>query len=299
MLKNLRNINLLRTFECAARLQSYGAAGSELCISQAAVSQQMRQLEQELRCQLFLRKGRKMLLTQQGETLYSYTQQAFTTLQQGINEIADEGIAGSLTITSTQAFTALWLMPRLHKFSKLHPDIKINVTSSSEFADLTQQHIDLAIRFGINVEQKTDPNYTCEYFGEEPVYPICSAQLAQTIKLNNARDLLTAWLIRLELPNPYEWEQWFESAGVQNHQQHQQWTQVNSTDMAINAVLNGHGITLAAKYLCQPHLTSGQLIVPVDIPHPNVIKRYLVFAPDSAKKARLAVFSDWLKQEMS
>ena len=298
MLKNLRNINLLRTFEAAARHQSYGAAAAELCISQAAVSQQMRQLEQELGCQLFLRKGRKMLLTQQGETLLRYTQQAFTSLQQGINEITDEGIAGSLTITSTQAFTTLWLMPRLHKFSKLHPDIKINVTSSSDFADLKQQHIDLAIRFGINVEQHTDSNYICQYFGEEPAYPICSAQLADTIQLKCAKDLLNAWLIRLELPNPYDWEQWFESAGVVGHQQHQQWTQVNSTDMAINAVLNGHGITLAAKYLCEPHLTSGQLVVPLDIPHPNVIKRYLVFDPDSAKKERTAVFTDWLQKEM-
>lgn len=298
MLKNLRNINLLRTFESAARHQGYGSAATELHVSQAAVSQQMRQLESELNCQLFIRKGRKMVLTQQGTTLLNTTQQAFSLLQTGINEITTESLNGSLTITSTQAFTTLWLMPRLHKFSELHPDIKINVTSSSDFADLKQQHIDLAIRFGINVEKNTSSDHVCEYFGEAPAYPICSAQLAETISMKKAEDLLKAWLIRLEQPNPYDWASWFDHAGVEAHQHHQQWTQVNSTDMALNAVLNGHGVTLAAKYLCTQHLESGQLIVPFDIPHPNVIKRYLVFDPTSAKKARLKVFTDWLVTEM-
>ena len=299
MLKNLKNINLLRTFECAARHQSYSDAAEEICISQAAVSQQMRQLEQELNCQLFLRTGKKMLLTQQGQTLLGTSQRAFSILQTGINEIREADISGSLTITSTQAFTALWLMPRLHRFSEQHPGININVTSSSGFADLKQQHIDLAIRFGVNVEQNTENDYTCEYFGEDPAYPICSAQLAQSLQLKEAKDLLRAWLIRLEQPNPYEWDLWFEHASVENYQQHQEWTQVNSTDMALNAVLNGHGVTLAAKYLCTQHLESGQLVVPVNIPHPNVIKRFLVFDPNSAKRARLAVFVNWLKTEMS
>ena len=299
MLKKIKNINLLRSFECAARHESYGLAAAELCISQAAVSQQMRQLESELGCQLFLRTGRKMLLTQSGKTLLDATVKAFSILELGVNTINDEGVAGSLTITSTQAFTALWLMPRLHKFSEQHPNIKIKVSSSSGFVDLKQQHIDLAIRFGVQVEQHTSEGYVCEYFGEDPAFPICSAQLAQNLKLQQPQDLLNAWLIKLEQPNPYEWQPWFEQAGVKGYTEHQQWTQVNSTDMALNAVLNGHGVTLAARYLCSEHLASGQLVVPINQPHPNVIKRYLVFDSNSSKRARLKVFCDWLKAEMA
>ena len=99
----LKNINLLHSFECAARHQSYSKAATELCISQAAISQQMRQLEENLSTRLFLRKGKSMLLTQQGKTLLLGAQHAFKVLEKSINEITVEEIAGSLTISSTQA----------------------------------------------------------------------------------------------------------------------------------------------------------------------------------------------------
>lgn len=295
----LKNFNLYKSFECAARHQSYSKAAVELCISQAAVSQQMRQLEDTIGSKLFLRKNKQMLLTQKGLTLFEATKQALEILQKSINELKDEGIAGSLTITSTQAFTSLWLMPRLHKFSKLHPEIEIRVMSSSSFDDLKQQHIDLAIRFGINVEERTDASYTCEYFGEDPVYPICSAQLASSQNFNEPKDLLKSWLVSLENPGSYDWDTWFENVGIKEYQQHQHWTKVHSTDMALNAVLNGHGFTLAARYLCIQQLNLGQLVMPVNIPHPNTVKRYLVFDADSARISRIKVFSKWLKTEMS
>ena len=100
--KRLNHLNALRTFESAARHQSYSKAAEELFVSQAAVSQQMRQLEQGLQAKLFLRVGRTMQLTQSGEKLFHATSQAFTTLIQGLNSIQCEGIAGDLTVTSTQ-----------------------------------------------------------------------------------------------------------------------------------------------------------------------------------------------------
>lgn len=294
----LRNFNLYRSFECAARHHSYSKAASELCISQAAVSQQMRQLEEEIGSKLFLRKDKQMLLTQKGKTLFEATKQAFAILHKSINEIKNEGIAGSLTITSTQAFASLWLMPKLNKFSMLYPDIEIRVMSSPGFDDIKQQHIDLAIRFGLNVEENTDPTLTCEYFGEDPVYPVCSSQLAQTQSFKTPIDLLNTWLVSLESPSPYDWPAWFESTDTKEYKKHQHWTKVNSTDIALSAVLNGHGFTLAVRYLCIQQLINGQLVIPVNIPHPNVVKRYLVFDADSARIARIKVFAAWLKQEM-
>jgi len=297
--KALKNINLLYSFECAARHQSYSKAATELCISQAAVSQQMRQLEDNLATQLFLRKGKSMLLTQQGKTLLSGTQQAFNLLEKSINEITVEEITGSLTISSTQAFTTLWLMPKLSKFSMLFPNINIRVMSSPQFEDLKEQHIDLAIRFGPGVKDKTDASLTCEYFGEAPVYPVCSAALAKKISFKTPKDLFNTWLVSLENPGCYDWPSWFEYANTQGYQDHQQWTEVHSTDMALNAVLNDHGFTLAAQYLIIEQLKSGQLVMPVNIPHPNVVKRYFVYDKSSPKLARLNVFTHWLKQEMN
>ena len=293
----LKNINLLHSFECAARHQSYSKAAAELCISQAAVSQQMRQLEENLSAQLFLRKGKSMLLTQPGKTLLLGAQHAFKVLEKSINEITVEEIAGSLTISSTQAFTTLWLMPKLSKFSVLYPEINIRVMSSPQFEDLKEQHIDLAIRFGPRVKENTDTSLNCEYFGEDPVYPVCSAALAKSINFTAPGDLLKTWLVSLDNPGCYDWPS--EHAQTQGYQTHQQWTEVHSTDMALNAVLNGHGFTLAARYLIIEQLKSGQLVVPVNIPHPNVVKRYFVYDENSAKIARLNTFTDWLTQEMN
>lgn len=297
--KALKNLNLLRSFECAARHQSYSNAASELCISQAAVSQQMRQLEVVLDSQLFIRKGKGMLLSEKGQNLFQATEQAFGILRKSINEIKEEGIAGSLTITSTQAFTALWLMPKLHKFSALYPEIEISVKTSPGFEDLKQQHIDLAVRFGNSVEKNTPAGYCCKYFGEDPVYPVCSAQLSRELVFHKPSDLLQTWLVSLEHPGVYNWPSWFEHSGITAYKEHQRWTKVHSTDMALTAVLGGHGFTLAARYLCVEQLNAGKLVMPVNIPHPEVVKRYFVFDSNSAKMARLKVFLTWIEKEMA
>ncbi|MBQ4810012.1 LysR family transcriptional regulator [Pseudoalteromonas luteoviolacea] len=294
-----KNINLLVTFECAARHKSYSRAAQELCISQAAVSQQMRQLENLLNTSLFVRKGKQMLLSQSGKTLFEHAQHGLTILNSGVNQLREERIEGELTITSTQAFIALWLMPRLQSFTELYPDIQINVSSSASFVDLKQHHIDLAIRFGANVEQHTPSNFNCDYFGESGVYPICSSQLAHQLTSQSPEALLNQKLVTLETPGPYDWPTWFQSAGVLGVNDYKQWTKVNSTDIALSAVCSGHGVTLAVPYLCQHQLDSGELSIPFDLPHPNTVKRYFVYDPTSPRVARLRVFTDWLKSEMA
>ncbi|KZN56484.1 LysR substrate-binding domain-containing protein [Pseudoalteromonas luteoviolacea] len=293
-----KNINLLVTLECAARHNSYSLAAQELCISQAAVSQQIRQLEAALNTRLFIRKGKKMLLTQQGVELFEHTQKGLTILNKGINQVQKEEIDGELTITSTQAFISLWLMPRLQGFTNRYPNIQINVSSSASFIDLKQAHIDLAIRFGTSVEQHTQNHFICEYFGESPVYPICAISLAQQIDLSDPANLLSQHIVTLTHEGPYDWPTWFKAAGVTDIEHHTLWTKVNSTDMAISAVASGHGVTLAAPYLCQKLLDSGALVIPYKLPHPNTVKRYFVYDTNSPRLARLKIFTDWLNKEM-
>ncbi|GEA12138.1 LysR family transcriptional regulator [Alteromonas sp. KUL49] len=114
--KRLRWLNNLLCFEVAARHQSYSRAAQELFVSQAAVSQQMRQLEKNLGVSLFRRKARKMELTPQGHTLLQACQKGFSEVVHGLNQVQEEPIEGDLTVSSTQAFCALWLVPRLYEF---------------------------------------------------------------------------------------------------------------------------------------------------------------------------------------
>ena len=295
--KRLKHLNNLRSFESAARHQSYSKAAGELFVTQAAVSQQMRQLETSLGTRLFSRSGRKMQLTNSGEKLYQATHQAFDILLKGFNSIQAEDIAGSLTITSTQAFTSLWLMPRLYRFSVKHPEIKIRVLSSNGIEDLRQGHIDLAIRFRTTLDSEICDEMVYEFVGEDHVYPACSPQLAKEMNFQKPQDILKCWLVSLEHEGTINWPTWFKQASIDNYQKHIKWTQVSSGDMALSAVLSGHGFTLASQALFSQYVDPGQLVIPFDIKHPVSFKRYYVYDPNSAKKARLDVFLAWLKEE--
>ena len=297
--KRLRQLNNLRCFESAARHKSYSKAANELFITQAAVSQQMRQLEASLATKLFTRQGKHMHLTQNGEKLYQASNQAFDILTKGLNSIQCEEVPGNLTITSTHAFTSLWLMPRLYKFSIKHPDINIKIVSSNCYQDLRQCHIDLAIRFKLVKEaDKLQDGLIQEFVGQDNVYPVCSPKLAQELDFNNAEDLLQCWLVQLESQSELSWEAWFDNAGVGSYKQHKKWIEVTSSDLSISAVLSGHGLTLASQAVFSQYVNTGQLMVPFDIKHPISFNRYFVYDATSAKKARLGIFINWLKDEM-
>lgn len=296
--KRLNHLNALRTFESAARHQSYSKAAEELFVSQAAVSQQMRQLEQGLQAKLFLRVGRNMQLTQSGEKLYRATNQAFSTLIQGLNSIQCEEVAGDLTVTSTQAFCTLWLMPRLYRFAQLHPEVNIKILASNQIEDLAKKHIDLAIRFGREDRQVDYGHLTHIDFGKDHAYPVCSPNLLAHAKLDVPEDILKCSLVSLANEDVVTWKAWFEKAGVTGFEKHRQKTEVTSSDMALSAVLSGHGVALIASAMSAQYLESKQLIIPFHIKHPSEWRRYLVFDPDSAKLKRIKVFTDWLQLEM-
>ena len=295
----LKQLNLLHTFESAARHQSYSKAAEELFVSQAAISQQMRQLEAKLNTSLFVRSGRSMLLTIHGETLYRACHQGFLEIASGLNAIQSEGLAGDLTITSTQAFCSLWLMPRLYKFSLLYPDINIRVLASNAVQDMKKKHIDIAIRFSLSIDQLAADNMVVEPCGHVSAYPVCSAELFNRGDLTSPQELLNYQLIYLANESKVTWGSWFEHVGVTGYKQHKKKTEVTSTDLALSAVLGGHGITLAATELFAPYLSTKQVVVPFDIKHPIEWQRFILYDAHSSRANRIKVFTEWLKQELT
>jgi LysR family glycine cleavage system transcriptional activator len=297
--QRLKHLNALRTFESAARHESYSQAAEELFVSQAAVSQQMRQLEQALSVKLFVRTGRKMVLTPSGETLYQSTHQALNLLITGLNAIQCDDIAGDLTITSTQAFCSLWLMPRLYRFSQQHPDVNVRILGSNQKEDLQKKHIDLAIRFGVKTRVSGTDNLVMEEFGEDVVYPVCSPKLLQHIWLQSPKDLLDCTLVSLTNERVVTWKTWFEHAGVKGYENVSKKTEVTSSDMALSAILSGHGVALVASAMFSQYVHTKQLVVPFKIKHPIIWKRYLAYDPNSVKRKRIQVFIDWVRAEMA
>lgn len=296
--KRLRWLNNLLCFEVAARHQSYSRAAQELFVSQAAVSQQMRQLEKNLGVSLFRRKARKMELTPQGHTLLQACQKGFSEVVHGLNQVQEEPIEGDLTVSSTQAFCALWLVPRLYEFSVQYPQINVNVQGSNHVEDLREGKVDLAVRFSTTTEKLKSPLLNVDVVGDDACYPVCTPTLQSRLSIHHPEHLLKVRLLSLEGESVVNWESWFEHVGVSFTPKKLQKTLVTSSDLSLSAVLAGHGAMLASDIMVGSYLRSGQLVKLSDIPHPARWKSHLVSLKNSPKQKRIQIFSNWIKEHL-
>ncbi|EEX34210.1 MULTISPECIES: LysR substrate-binding domain-containing protein [Vibrio] len=294
----LHHLPGLRYFEVAARLNSYSRAAEELFISQAAVSQKIRQLEDGLGCKLFVRDGREMRLTEQGKILFKHVSHGFEHIITGLNQIQSEPIEGLLCVNSTPSFASRWLLPRLWKFSTQHPNIPIRILTSCDAPNLKQGDADLAIWQGEQLDIESNKSFHKEFLFEETIYPFCSPHLAKSINLKKPSQLQACWLIHYE-SGGYPWESWFAQAGVSMSKNSVRWMEVSTFDHAMKAVMSGHGACLASDSLASDYVERGLLVKPFDIGMTPGIQFNLFYSEDSPRKKRIQAFVNWLQGEIS
>ncbi|WP_047048582.1 LysR substrate-binding domain-containing protein [Vibrio mexicanus] len=292
----LRHLAALRYFEAAARHCNYSKAASELCISQAAVSQKIRQLEETLDCKLFMRQGREMILTDKGSTLFSEVKKGFEHIVAGLNQIQSEPIEGLLSVSCPPSFASRWLLPRLWKFSVLHPSIPIKVNSTCDSPDLRHGHVDLAIVQGETLEE--DVELTRQTLIEEKIYAYCSPQLAKSMDLSDPEQLQRCWLVHYGVES-ISWQNWFKAANVEINTDQIQWMEVETFEMALSTVMAGHGVCLASESLASSLIEQGLLCRTFDIGMSPGIKFSMCSDPNSPRKVRCSLFSDWLVSEVA
>jgi LysR family glycine cleavage system transcriptional activator len=294
--KRLRHIALLRCFDAAARHQSYSLAAQELSITQAAVSQQIRNLEEHLQIKLFSRQGRSMRLTKQGKTLSESVGKAFSELSLGFDRIQVEPENGVLTVTASPSFCSRWLVPRLWRFSVLHPGVQVRALASSQYEDVRHSDIDVAIRQG---EMQVD-NVHQETLFIDPVFPICSPRVFEEEQLSSPEKINQCWLVEAigVGRSGFSWKDWFELAGVPVDPQCYNWMEVTTWEMGINVVLSGHGIFLTSGCMAQDLIESGALVKPFDIQIEPGLRFSLLYDEESPRIARIRVFTEWLKGEL-
>ncbi|MEI8593554.1 LysR substrate-binding domain-containing protein [Photobacterium sp. Hal280] len=292
----LQHLSGLRYFEVAARRQSYSKAAEELYVSQAAVSQKIRQLENVLGCKLFVRQGRNMILTTQGASLYTDVSRGFDQILSGLNRIQAEPLEGILTVNTSRSFASRWLMPRLWKFTMIHPDISIRVDATADAPDMKYGNIDLAIRQGHKVHLG-DSIQSCILY-EEPVYPLCSPELANSMTFRHPEQLLNCWLIHWAETCNLTWERWFNTAGVDVPEGNLQWMEVSTFEMGLNAVMAGHGACLGTLSLAGDLIDNGLLVQPFDIGLVPGLRYTLFYDRSSPRMTRTQAFIDWLYQEV-
>lgn len=291
MPRRLPPLNSLRAFEAAARHLSFTAAADELNVTQAAVSHQIKALEDRLGMPLFRRLNRALLLTEAGQTLYPATNNALDILATAVDRLHRHDKTGELTITTMDSFAASWLVPRLVRFQKAHPDIDIRITTSDVAIDFARENVDMAIRYGFG----DWPGNYVEPLMREEVFPVCAPSLlASGPPLKKPGDLKHHPLLHDDMR--VDWRMWLMAAGEPEIDP-SRGVSYQHSNLVIQAAEQGDGIALARSVLVSAALEAGRLVKPFDLSLPINFAYYIVCPTGNEDRPKIKAFRKWLAEE--
>jgi LysR family glycine cleavage system transcriptional activator len=294
----LPSLDLLHTFEAVARNRSFTLAAEELCLTQSAVSRQIRSLEDTLTLRLFRRLHRAIELTPEGQRLFDSVTRGLDDISSCLAELGAAAKAPQITVCASVAFAWFWLMPRLEHYRAQHPDIDLRVLATDQPVLPGSGEVDLAILFGSGQWEGLQAQLL---FGEQ-VYPVCSpAYLRDHPELRRAEDLLDQTLLHLEYGKPslggVDWRTWLLQQGV-NGQPVRRGVRFNSYPMVLQAAEAGHGVALGWSYISDPLLAEGRLVCPVDRKMETRDGYYLCTSTFAARNPGIIAFLDWIRGEV-
>jgi LysR family glycine cleavage system transcriptional activator len=286
-------LNGLRTFEAAARRQSFLKAAEELAVTPGAVSRQIKSLETELGLRLFERFNRAVRLTPAGERLAEGMRQALAVMQASIAE-AKGAEAGPLAVSVMHSLAARWLVPRLHRFQERYPEIQVLTSASDMTADLVRDRIDVAIRYGTGPY----PGLSATRLIATRMFPVCSPRLLESQPLAHPRDLARALLLSDVNITPTEisWPQWLEAAGAAEVDA-TRGLQFSNTYLAVEAALAGRGVALTQEALVVDELASGRLIRLFEVATASPYSHWILTLPEKADLPAVRRFRSWLVEQ--
>jgi len=291
------SLDLLQGFEAAARHLSFTKAGEELYLTQSAVSRQIKELEDQLGVELFHRRHRALALTEAGQQFYAATAQVLTTMRTATSRLRAQAGRKTLSVTTTNSFAALWLIPRLAGFTRTHPDVEVKITAETRVQDLERDGLDIAIRHG--PASLAGPNAE-RLFGER-VYPVCSPKLLKRLPLKEPGDLKNHCLLQYSDPDsrhPWlNWKTWLEVARIPDLRPASTLS-FSGYDQIIPAAVAGHGVALGRIPLLKDLLAAKELVAPFKNSVADPARAYFAIVSKTAMGRPEAVdFVAWLKEE--
>ena len=279
MLKHWPPLNALRGFEAAARLGSFHRAAEELHLSQSAISQQIRGLEDALQQPLFFRQGRSVTLTDAGLDLLETTQSLLRQLASGIRRLDQYRKPNQLIVNTSPAFARHWLVPRLADFHRLHPDADLWLLTSEEAPDMTTQTLDVAVRDDL------DSQAQCQHrvLLQDRLYPACHPTLLATpvqqrLTLHGEREM--------------DWSQWQVQGGADVGQR-REGMNFSEPGQLLDAACQGLGIALVSELLAARACEQG-LLQPLDDVRMRGPRWSWLVHEDSAADPLVISFCEWL-----
>ena len=299
-------LHALRAFDAAARQTSFKAAASELGVTAAAISQQIKLLEVELGARLFERLHRGLCLTPAGERLASATEFAFAHINATFAALAADGLISrptTLTISAAPSFATKWLARRLHQFQGAHRGTEIRLVADETLSDPGRDPaVDVALRYGAGPYSQTLIARQLWPHGE--MRAVCAPELAT--KLKQPSDLLSLPLIRTAVPGGIDggaatgWVAWFERAGVDQTQARQALTRaplMGTSQLALEAAFAGDGVALVPSVLVIDDLRTGRLAEPFDLATEDPFSFWLLYRRERAEEATVRAFAKWIIEE--
>src|SRR3954466_358333 len=259
MLRRLPPLNALKAFETAARHESFTRAAEELCVTQGAVSHQVKALESVLGVKLFNRERQRLVITEAGREYLAVLRDAFDRIALGTERLTQRQRSGVLTVSTSPDFAAKWLIHRLGRFAEKHPEIDLRVSATLHHVDFAREDVDLAVRHGDGNWAGLDVVRLCS----EELFPVCSPALLSGRNRIRAPSDLTRYKL-LHLDNRENWSRWFDAAGVSNVEL-AHGPVLNRASMLIDAAVDGQGIALARSALAAWDLINGRLVKLCDV----------------------------------
>jgi len=292
MPRRLPPLNTLRSFEAAARYESFTRAAEELHVTQSAVSQQVKALETGLGVKLFGRERQRLKITPAGRDYLIVIREALDHIGAGTERLLQRRNDSILTVSTSLDFATKWLVHRLARFAAAHPGIDLRVSATMHTVDFAHEDIDVAVRHGDGNWPGLEVTRLCE----EQIFAICSPKLlAGRNRLRRPADVLKWPLLRLE-DQSRAWERWFALAGMVAPEP-LAGPVLNRASMLIDAAIDGQGIALARTTLAAWDLISGRLVRPFDLSWRPADTYRIVCPKATAKVAKIGRFRDWLLAE--
>jgi LysR family transcriptional regulator, glycine cleavage system transcriptional activator len=290
-LRKLPSLNALKAFEAAARHESFTKAAGELFVTQGAVSQQVKSLEDLLGFKLFARGPKGLVLTLAARDYLEVVRDAFDRIALGTEKIFRQHQSAILTVSTSPDFAAKWLIHRLGRFSEQHPEIDLRITASLDHVDFLREDIDMAVRHGHGDWAGLE---AVEMF-KEMLFPVCSPDLLGARKLPLRQRDLTRFPL-LHHTDRTAWLTWLQSADPKVVGPLQGMI-FNRDSLLIDAAISGQGIALSRTTLCAWDVLHGRLIVPCE--HSTALATsYWIVAPKATATApKVTKFRQWLIAE--
>ena len=291
MARQLPPLNAIRAFEAAARHLSFSRAADELNVTHAAVSHQIKALEERLGVPLFRRLTRAVRLTDAGQALYPPMRDALDTMAGAVERLRADDAAGTLTVTTTPAFATRWLVPRMGRFYAAHPNIDLRLEPSMTLTDFARDDVDLAIRYG----HGDWPGVRSERLLSLDMFPVCSPALVEgTPPLREPYDLRNHTLFHDGLRE--DWPRWLVAAGVDGVDT-SRGPAFSDSGLLIQAAITGLGVAMAQDAMVADDLAAGRLVKPFDLVVPVDAGYYVVCPEETATRPRIAAFRQWIMAE--